>query len=1087
MRPTACREVAVTIFVCALISSSALAGVLASRQVHLVPGLQALEPANGSQQAGPRISLAGESQSQGDPKELATTMGQGIQVADTLVMLNNTLIPGNFVSTNGLEPEAVAFDSWNGYLYVTDSGSDNVSIVDGATNRFIGNIPVASLPDAIAFDSANGELYAACWVSGTVSVINGTRNRVIASITVGYWSAAVAFDPANGDVYVGNSLDGNVSVIDGAKNQVVATVQLGPGYASSGTAFEYNRIGGIAFDASNQNVYVANGLSNISIISGTTNTVLSTIHVGSEPAGVAYDDSNGDIYIANYLSNNISVIDSATNQIIAWIPAGSAPNAVAFDTLNRDLYVVNDGPNSYGGGSYNVTVIDGAGNKVVDWISAGTGLRGIAFDGLNGALYITSATGSYPPYVDNLVAIDGTSNSVVATIPLVVLPLRVAFDSLNGDVYVTNAASDNLSVINGTTDRVMAWIPIGFALGGIAVDTLNGNLYVADANANNVTVINGATNAVIGRIPVGTWPGDVAFDGLNGDLYVANVGSDNVTVIDGATNEPIASISVGSMLYRGPVAITFDSANGNLYAAHWDSGIGSVSVIDGGTNRVVANLSVGWFPSAVAYDSSNDYVYVSNSGLDSNNVTVIDARTNTIAAWIPVGHEPDGVAFDSRNAYVFVANTDGSNVSVIDDTTNKVIAWIAVGSRPGGVAFDESNGDVYVADEVSGSISVITSPTASSYPVTFSQSSLPTGTSWSISSGGTTRASKGGSIEFAARNGTFDFSVGFVFAFQPSPLAGSLTVAGAPVTQPIAFIALPRYTVTFTETGLPAGATWSVSMTYVGTQGSQGGTIAFQMPNGTYSFTAAAPGYVATPPSGSVIVAGLAVDEPIAIIVPPPPPARTYDVTFTEFGLSMGTTWSVTLGSSTHTSPVDFMVFVEPNGTYPFAIGGVSGYDETPSTGMLTVAGKQAAVSVFFVGGPTPTYSVTFTETGLPGGTSWSVSLGGSTHTSPSVFMTFAEPNGTYSFTVAPVAGYVAAAQSGSITVAGRALIESLVFTPTSGPPSDEQGFSLFGLSAWASYVVVAAALALGLVTTITFVALHRRRSRPPTPPRRDP
>ncbi|MGC9167228.1 MAG: hypothetical protein ACP5GR_06280, partial [Thermoplasmata archaeon] len=59
----------------------------------------------------------------------------------TLVLSNNSLINGNFVNTSqGLYPFAAAFDSSNGYVYVTNRGSDSVSVINGATNKVIANI-----------------------------------------------------------------------------------------------------------------------------------------------------------------------------------------------------------------------------------------------------------------------------------------------------------------------------------------------------------------------------------------------------------------------------------------------------------------------------------------------------------------------------------------------------------------------------------------------------------------------------------------------------------------------------------------------------------------------------------------------------------------------------------------------------------------------------------------------------------------------------------------------------------------------------------------------------------------------------------
>jgi YVTN family beta-propeller protein len=50
-------------------------------------------------------------------------------------------------------PSAVAFDSANGYTYVTNADLGIVSVIDGSTNTVIKDIHVGSHPRGIAFDS----------------------------------------------------------------------------------------------------------------------------------------------------------------------------------------------------------------------------------------------------------------------------------------------------------------------------------------------------------------------------------------------------------------------------------------------------------------------------------------------------------------------------------------------------------------------------------------------------------------------------------------------------------------------------------------------------------------------------------------------------------------------------------------------------------------------------------------------------------------------------------------------------------------------------------------------------------------------
>ena len=65
------------------------------------------------------------------------------------------------------------------------------------------------------------------------------------------------------------------------------------------------------------------GLTIVSVIATTTNTVVATIPVGLLPTGVAVTSDGSKFYVANYGDNNVSVIDTATNTVVATIPVGS--------------------------------------------------------------------------------------------------------------------------------------------------------------------------------------------------------------------------------------------------------------------------------------------------------------------------------------------------------------------------------------------------------------------------------------------------------------------------------------------------------------------------------------------------------------------------------------------------------------------------------------------------------------------------------------------------------------------------------------------------------------------------------------------
>lgn len=75
-------------------------------------------------------------------------------------------------------------------------------------------------------------------------------------------------------------------------------------------------------------------------------------------------------------------------------------------------------------------------------------------------------------------------------------------------------------------------------------------------------------------------------------------------------------------------------------------------------------------------------------------------------------------------------------------------------------------------------------------------------------------------------------------------------------------------------------------------------------------------------------------------------------------------------------------------------------------------------------------FSLNFTETGLPAGTSWSVTVNGTAEPSTSASVGVAEENGTFAWTAAAIPGYVATPGSGTATVNGARAAVAITYVP---------------------------------------------------------
>lgn len=323
-----------------------------------------------------------------------------------------------------------------------------------------------------------------------------------------------------------------------------------------------------------------------------------------------------------------------------------------------------------------------------------------------------------------------------------------------------------------------------------------------------------------------------------------------------------------------------------------------------------------------------------------------------------------------------------------------------------------------------------------SYHVTFSESGLPSGVGWTVQLGSTSHTSAASSIVFSEGDGTYSFSVN-ASGYAASPATGSITVSGADTARTITFAPPPpgTYSVTFSESGLSSGTPWSVTFNGT-TRSSSTGSIAFVSTNGSWPFTVGAvAGYAATPPSGSVTVAGSNVAQPIAFRSTAPP---QYVVTFAESGLPPGANWTVTFNGTASTSPTSTLTFPAVNGTYNYSVANVTGYSASPQTGQVTVSGANASVSVSFTASSTGgTDRVTFAQTGLPSNASWEIDSATAAgeffavaSAGPSI--EFTVPNGAYPwFATSLLNGYAAVPSFGNLSLTGAPVTVSIAFEPT--------------------------------------------------------
>lgn len=279
-------------------------------------------------------------------------------------------------------------------------------------------------------------------------------------------------------------------------------------------------------------------------------------------------------------------------------------------------------------------------------------------------------------------------------------------------------------------------------------------------------------------------------------------------------------------------------------------------------------------------------------------------------------------------------------------------------------------------------------------------------------------------------------------------------------------------TVVVVAQGLPIGTSWSVNLS-VGGFGSGGAALStsgtqlsWLVPYGAWVpityHVGGVSGFVPQHPTAQFTTdSGVTT---VTVLFAP----FTSTVSFEETGLTLGTNWSVTVGSVSIVGTGSSLTASLANGSYTYRVDAVAGYYPVPF-GTFEVAGGSVQVAVAFTA---VEFVLEFVEFGLPNGTTWRLSFNGLIETLTVPTFEFSVPNGTYDFRVLSVSGYSVSPANGSVLVQGSPTVIRLEFTAppppppaTPPPPSHLLDYELAGLAS-----------AFGALAALGWVVAYRRR-----------
>lgn len=292
-------------------------------------------------------------------------------------------------------------------LYVTNSDTDMVSVIDGEKGAVVREVKVGTEPCDVAIDP-KGELIAVSHEErrGEVTFLNRKdlsiqSKALLVEPEKGRASCFyLAFSTESKKLYAANRYSGSLYVVDVQKSQVVKEISL-----PHGKSF---RLEGAVLSPDGALLYLPNGVGReIFVVDTERDKTLESIDIGGDASAIAFSPDGGRLYVANGLGQSLDVIDIKTRAVIKSIPVGNHPVGIAVSRDGSFIYVSNKM-------SYDVDKIDAALLRKTANIPVGMYPYGIAVGSGGKKVYVCN-------YNENTVSIIDTASAKEI--------LRVATDS----------------------------------------------------------------------------------------------------------------------------------------------------------------------------------------------------------------------------------------------------------------------------------------------------------------------------------------------------------------------------------------------------------------------------------------------------------------------------------------------------------------------------------------------------------------------------------------------------------------------------------------------------------------------------------
>ena len=245
-------------------------------------------------------------------------------------------------------PYGIAYDEATGYVWVTQTRVNKVSVFDPATNKIIWSSAEGEVnhPREVRIDPSSGKVFVSG--SGGISVFDTTLHALVKKIefTDAKGESDIAMnmhvDSADGKLYVPSLSAGTVKVIDTKSYEVEKTIQLHKDNAEADL-----NASDVTIDKSLKEIYVSSQgdrkgtNSGITVYDLETGAYKKTIPFGSQALALASDEARDLLYVTDYGTGNVGVVDARTGTVVSQVSTGATSGANdVLATADGSVYAV---------------------------------------------------------------------------------------------------------------------------------------------------------------------------------------------------------------------------------------------------------------------------------------------------------------------------------------------------------------------------------------------------------------------------------------------------------------------------------------------------------------------------------------------------------------------------------------------------------------------------------------------------------------------------------------------------------------------------------------------------------------------------